>query len=139
MFGSKSIVVESGNFATKALEPTSLRYATPKIPDYTQFNEAIVAIIEGGRTMVRGDAKKAVERIIDLVKSEGMASGRAMPVRLPLGSDALAAIRAKCKAMLEVCDEWETLISSANGTTSDHNLPQANDKSSENDKAQENR
>lgn len=136
MFGIKSIVIKSGNFATKALEPTSLRYATPKIPDYTPFNEAVVAVIEGGRTMARGDAKKAVERFIDVVKSEGMASGKAMPVGLPLGSDALAAIRAKCKAMLEVCDEWETLISSANGTASDHSIPQANGKSLENDKAQ---
>ena len=60
----------------------------------------------------RGDPKKPAERIIDVLKSEGMAAGRPMPPRLPLGPDSLAAIRAKCEATLKICEEWEGLISS---------------------------
>ena len=60
----------------------------------------------------RGDAKKAVERMVDVLKSEGMAVGRTMPARMPLGPDALAGVRAKCEATLRICDEWEGLIRS---------------------------
>ena len=59
-----------------------------------------------------GDPKKAVERMVDVLKSEGMAAGRTMPPRMPLGPDALAGVRAKCEATLKICDEWEGLIGS---------------------------
>ena len=60
----------------------------------------------------RGDPKKAAERMVDVLRSEGMAAGRTMPPRMPLGPDALAGVRAKCEATLKICDEWEGLISS---------------------------
>ncbi|KAJ0350119.1 hypothetical protein KNSL1_004266 [Colletotrichum chrysophilum] len=41
------------------------------------------------------------------VKSEGMASGKPFPIRVPLGLDALAVIRQKCYEQLRLCDEWE--------------------------------
>lgn len=59
-----------------------------------------------------GDPKKAVERIVDVVRSEGMAAGRPIPDRLPLGSDCLDTIRAKCHETLKLCDDWEDIIKS---------------------------
>ena len=52
-----------------------------------------VEAIDGNQ---RGDSVKCVERVIDVVKSEGMAAGRSMPKRLPLGSDTMEFVRAKC-------------------------------------------
>ena len=75
---------------------------------YNAMSEALIAY--NGKQP--GDPKKAVERIIDVPKSEGMVAGRPMPPRLPLGADSLAAIRAKCEATLKICDEWESLITS---------------------------
>ncbi|KAF2450666.1 hypothetical protein P171DRAFT_426993 [Karstenula rhodostoma CBS 690.94] len=59
-----------------------------------------------------GDPRKAAERIADVVRKEGMAEGREMPKRLPLGSDALAVIRGKCEETLKICKEWEEVITS---------------------------
>ena len=57
-----------------------------------------------------GGPRKMVERVIDVLKSEGIATGKPMPKRLPLGRDAMAAILKKCEDTLALCKEWETLI-----------------------------
>ena len=134
MFGIKSIVIEPGNFATEVLETTNIKYETPTIAEYSPLHQGLKAAIEGSRTQMRGDPRKVVERIIDVVKSEGMASGKTMPIRLPLGPDALASIRAKCKTTLEICDEWEEVISSTNGVAPENGVPHENDKAQVNDK-----
>lgn len=59
-----------------------------------------------------GDPRKLAERIIDVVKSEGMAAGKPMPPRLPIGRDTMAAIVKKCEATLQLCKEWEDLFTS---------------------------
>ena len=55
-----------------------------------------------------------MERMIDVVRGEGMAKekGGEVPIRLPMGRDALMAMREKCLATLKICDEWEGWISS---------------------------
>ena len=41
-----------------------------------------------------GDPRKGAERMVDVVRGEGMAEGKTdFPLRLPLGSDALELIR----------------------------------------------
>jgi hypothetical protein len=54
-----------------------------------------------------GDPERAALRIIDVVKGEGMAAGKPFPKRLPLGEDAVRAMRAKCEETLKLCKEWE--------------------------------
>lgn len=59
----------------------------------------------------RGDVKKAVERMVDVLRLEGVAEGRtAMPRRLPIGKDAFEAVREKCEETLRICEEWEGVI-----------------------------
>ena len=84
----------------------------PVIEDNVKFYDEIHAAITAQHGKQRGDPKKAAERMVDVLKSEGMAAGRTMPARMPLGPDSLAAIRAKCEATLKICEEWEGLISS---------------------------
>jgi hypothetical protein len=59
-----------------------------------------------------GDPEKAVEVMIDVVKGEGVAQGKEMPERLPLGADALATARKRMVDYLAVCNEWEDVIRS---------------------------
>jgi hypothetical protein len=59
-----------------------------------------------------GDPKKCAERIIDVMKGEGLASGKPMPFQIPLGVDAITEIRERCETMLKTCNEWEDLIKS---------------------------
>ena len=61
-----------------------------------------------------GDPVKAAERLIDGVKGQGGANGRAMPARLIIGADAFQAIRNKSRMMLQVCDDWEELGTNTN-------------------------
>lgn len=51
--------------------------------------------------------EKLPSAVWDVVKSEGMASGKPFPIRVPLGLDALAVVRQKCYEQLRLCDEWE--------------------------------
>lgn len=49
-----------------------------------------------------------------MVKSEGVAEGKKRTERLPLGSDALDAMRSASDEYLTVCNEWEDVISRTN-------------------------
>ena len=53
-----------------------------------------------------GDPDKAVEAVVDVVRGEGVAEGRAWPDYLFLGDDAEAAVRDRCSKVLKVLDEW---------------------------------
>ena len=82
------------------------------VNDYDQIAKAMLdgaAAVHGNQP---GEPKKAVERIIDVIRAEGMAAGKEMPKRLPLGTDALAGIRNKCTETLKLCEEWENVITS---------------------------
>ena len=82
------------------------------IDDNRKFYHETQTAITAHHGNQRGDPKKATERMVDVLKSEGKAAGRTMPARMPLGPDALAGVRAKCEATLKICEEWEGLISS---------------------------
>lgn len=59
-----------------------------------------------------GDATKAAELIVDLVRGENRAAGREWPGCLALGSDAVAGIRKKCEDTLRQLREWEDISAS---------------------------
>ena len=59
-----------------------------------------------------GDPKKAVEIMIDIVKSEGVAAGRAQPTYVGLGSDAYQIIKDACSTTLQRLEDWKDIITS---------------------------
>lgn len=54
-----------------------------------------------------GDPRKATDRIVGMVRSEGKAAGKTIPARLPVGVDAVEKVRGNCSKKLEICDGWE--------------------------------
>ncbi|KAK4155545.1 hypothetical protein C8A00DRAFT_13405 [Chaetomidium leptoderma] len=54
-----------------------------------------------------GDVQKCASVIVDVLTKEGVAKGRAMPVRLALGSDCFEVVRTKCEDTLKLAKEWE--------------------------------
>lgn len=94
------------------MNPTNIQTHPLRISDYEELSTGIAGFIASSNNSQPGDPRKLVERIIDVVKSEGMAAGRPIPPRLPIGRDALAAIRKKCEDTLRLCEEWEGLITS---------------------------
>ena len=62
------------------------------------------------RENLRGDPSKAMELLVDVVRGEGKARGKAWPLYLPLGSTAEEAVRGKAETMLGVLEEWGEII-----------------------------
>ena len=106
----KTIIFEPGYFRTQALSQINIKHEAPSIPDYATFNETSLQYERSIYGKEPGDPRKAVELMIDVVKAEGSAIGKPIPLRLPLGSDGLKVVRDKCEATLRVCKEWESAI-----------------------------
>ena len=110
-FGIQTIIFEAGYFRTPVFG-SNMKLTRSVIEDNVKMYDEVQSTLTAFNGNQRGDPKKAAERVVDVLKSEGMAAGRPMPPRLPLGPDSLAVIRAKCEATLKICDEWENFISS---------------------------
>ncbi|KAI8627987.1 NAD(P)-binding protein [Xylariaceae sp. FL1651] len=108
--GIKVLIIEPGYFRTHAF--SNINHVPARIPDYAQFNaevRALEASIVGNEP---GDAAKAVTVMIDLVNGTGVAAGKTIPLRVPLGSDGWERIRAKGDSLVKICDEWEEVAKS---------------------------
>ena len=111
-FGIQSIIFEPGYYRTKIFSPENCKVSPPTHADYNDLFAAMVAAVQAIDGKQRGDSVKCVDRMIDVLKSEGMAAGRPMPKRLPLGPDTMEYIKAKCVETLKLCDDWKDVICS---------------------------
>ena len=111
-FGIQAVIFEPGYYRTKIFSAQNCKVSPPTHEDYNTIFAAMVAGVGAVDGNQRGDSVKCVERMIDVVKSEGMAAGRPMPKRLPLGPDSMEIMRTKCLETLQMCDEWKDLICS---------------------------
>ena len=80
-----------------------MRHRSIPIEDYGALDEGVKGYLKRTFGAELGDPRKAVERILDVVKREGTAvkDGVRMPIRLPLGSDGLQVLQAKCETYAE--------------------------------------
>lgn len=110
--GLKTLLIEPGRFRTNLLGSDRMKAVTSKILDYEEFSVNQVADLAKADRKQDGDPSKLVEIVVDLVRQEGVAEGRVIPFRLPLGRDVYEDIRSKCEETLEILAEWETVITS---------------------------
>ncbi|KAI1179070.1 hypothetical protein F4777DRAFT_535458 [Nemania sp. FL0916] len=108
--GIKVLIVEPGYFRTRAFG--NINHVPPRVPDYAAFNAAVRAVEAGIVGNEPGDAMKAVNIMISIVKGTGVASGKEIPLRIPLGTDGWERIKAKCENMLNICSDWEQVAKS---------------------------
>ncbi|KAF2261283.1 NAD(P)-binding protein [Lojkania enalia] len=108
----KSIIFELGFFRTKMMHPDNIKFRTNPITEYDYVRELVGQFVQKMNGNQPGDPKKAVNIMIDVVKGEGVAEGKAMPTRLPLGPDVLSTMRKTCVNNLAICNEWEDVIRS---------------------------
>ena len=99
--GVRVLIVEPGAFRTQLLGSTMHR--SPEIEDYAQTAGATRASAEGMHGTQPGDPAKAAAAIVDAVYAEDA------PLRLALGADAVAAIRAAQAARRADLDAWESV------------------------------
>ncbi|QYT04460.1 hypothetical protein H0G86_011366 [Trichoderma simmonsii] len=108
--GVKVLMVDPGYFRTKVF--SNISHVEPRNPDYAQFNAGVRQFEASLVGKEPGDADKAVTRMIELVKGTGMAAGRQIPLRVPLGSDGWERVKTKCEETIKICEDWEEVAKS---------------------------
>ncbi|KAK3387886.1 hypothetical protein B0H63DRAFT_542363 [Podospora didyma] len=104
--GLRSVIFEPGGFESRLAAPRDGEPSGGK-PNVEDYLPLFGKIFGGGRPQMQGDITKLPDTIIDVVKGEGLAKGRPLPMRVILGPDALDVIRQKCSEQLEMIDAWE--------------------------------
>jgi hypothetical protein len=111
-FGIRSHLFQLGHYRTKVLSTGNVKAVPRTVDAYKELNDMIYGFLGQADSNQPGDPKKAVNIMIDIVKEEGVAKGKTLPLRLPIGKDALATLRNKYVKYLELCTEWEDVITS---------------------------
>jgi len=112
-FGICTLLMEPGRFRTKLLSSQNMKKVQPIVADYSELSKATIAGLEQEDRKQPGDPVKFVEHVLDLVRGEGIAKGREVPFRLPLGKDVYEEVKRKCEETLKLLANWEEVI---NGT-----------------------
>ncbi|KAI1132362.1 hypothetical protein F5Y10DRAFT_231561 [Nemania abortiva] len=108
--GIKPLILESGIFNTEVMN--KIHHVDSRVPFWKPLNDAARERGEGNYRNAPGDAVKMISQVIQIVKGTGIAEGREIPLRIPLGSDCLAAMRAKTQALQKIYDDWEDVAKS---------------------------
>ncbi|KAI1860571.1 hypothetical protein JX265_009970 [Neoarthrinium moseri] len=116
--GVKVLIIEPGYFRTRAFG--NINHVPPRVECYSEFNAAVRKVEAGIVGNEPGNADKAVEIMIDLVRGTGVAAGKQVPLRIPLGSDGWARVKAKCENTIKICDEWENVAKSTDIEQPEH-------------------
>ncbi|KAI0863113.1 NAD(P)-binding protein [Xylaria cubensis] len=106
----KVLIIEPGYFNTRVF--SNINHVPARVPAYAQFNASVRAIEAGIVGNEPGDSAKAVSIMIDLINGTGIASGKVVPLRVPLGSDGWERIRAQGESIVKICDDWEEVAKS---------------------------
>ncbi|KAJ3573602.1 hypothetical protein NPX13_g4638 [Xylaria arbuscula] len=112
--GIAAVVIEPGFFRTKVLNDGGCHRLLTREQLQSEYaaaglaaqKEAIIHMDE----KQPGDVVKGARVIVDVLTQTGVGSGREIPVRLVLGSDALRGIRDKMKITEMLLKEWEDVI-----------------------------
>jgi len=109
-FNIKVCTIEPGYFRSKFLNPGNSLRKTNVIPDYEG-----TAVRKGEKLLEEydnkqpGDIKKGVKVIIEVLTGD---SGKEIPMRLVIGTDAYGMIKAKCEETVKGLEEWKALTCS---------------------------
>ncbi|PQE06912.1 hypothetical protein CJF30_00011313 [Rutstroemia sp. NJR-2017a BBW] len=113
-FGIRTMILEPGYYRTKVYSEANVKWEPLSITEYEPMQTALKGMLKAVDGNQPGDPKKAAERIVDIVRQEGLAAGKGFPPRLPLGPDGLQQLKNKCLSTLKILEDWEELITSTN-------------------------
>jgi len=65
----------------------------------------LIFVVFGGHQP--GDPAKAAEAVIDIMKGQGVASGKSLPISVALGTDCYEVVKSSSNAALSRLEEWE--------------------------------
>ncbi|KAF8862565.1 putative short-chain oxidoreductase [Acephala macrosclerotiorum] len=106
-FGIQSILFDIGHFRTPVISVA--KFSVPTIPDYFPMLEEYVKTVAKIDGHQPGDPALGVKRMVDVLRGEGEAKGKKLPLRMPIGGDAVELVKGRCEETLKVIQEWEDL------------------------------
>ncbi|KAL7936573.1 hypothetical protein V8C35DRAFT_277992 [Trichoderma chlorosporum] len=114
-FQIKATVIEPGYFRTGFLNPGTRVSTKARIDAYEDEKTPSGAMRRGivnvdGNQL--GDVNRGAEVCVDMLSGTGVASGKELPVRIVLGSDAEAVIRDKFAKTTRILDDWKEVLRS---------------------------
>ncbi|KAL2207843.1 NAD(P)-binding protein [Sarocladium strictum] len=115
-FGIQTLLIQPGRFRTLLLSDTNRRDNSSQIPDYAEAVEKHYANLDAESQNQPGEVEKGVSIMVDLVRKEGVAEGREVPFRFPLGTDCYEESKNKLDEMVKVAEEWKHIIISTDHT-----------------------
>lgn len=96
------------------MDAKNIKFRQQPIADYDGLRTIVEQYVQGLTGNQPGDVEKAIKIMVDVVKGEGVAEGKELPNRLPLGPDCLATMRRIAVENLAICNEWDDVIRSTN-------------------------
>jgi len=105
-FGIRTMLVEPGFFRTELLTPGSTTYAPASIADYAGRTQETVAAWNSMDGKQGGDPAKLARAMVQLAGLDQP------PARFMAGADAVQAVEAKARALLEQANAWRDLSAS---------------------------
>jgi NAD(P)-dependent dehydrogenase (short-subunit alcohol dehydrogenase family) len=109
-FGIQTLLIQPGRFRTLLLSDANRRDNTSQIADYAEAVEKHYANLDAESQNQPGEVEKGVSIMVDLVRKEGVAEGKEIPFRFPLGTDCYEESKAKLDEMVRVAEEWKSVI-----------------------------
>lgn len=89
-----------------------VRKGSELIPEYARFYDEVLPGIAEESGNQPGDPGKLAEIVVDLVRGEGVATGKKVPLRVAFGQDAWDEVGGKLKRTLRDMEEWEEVTRS---------------------------
>lgn len=102
-FGIKVTLLEPGQFRTDFLDKTSVKFAELSIEDYQKGADAHKAALAGYNHQQLGDPSKMGDVIFAILEAEQT------PVRVAVGSDALATLHGRGDTFYAQADAWRAV------------------------------
>ncbi|KAF8626031.1 hypothetical protein AX15_005121 [Amanita polypyramis BW_CC] len=107
-FNIRVMIVEPGGFKTKNITALEGKDGGEcRIADYDNMRDIKSGKFREAMEVFKGDPKKGMEVVVDVVRGEGKAKGRPWPLHLFIGKEAYYTVRSKCKEVAENMDTWE--------------------------------
>jgi NAD(P)-dependent dehydrogenase (short-subunit alcohol dehydrogenase family) len=115
-FGIITTVIEPGYFRTNLLNANARIKSAVQMKEYDETGVGETRkMLDNTNNKQLGDVEKGAKVIVDILTHSGVAEGKAIPVRVALGSDATPFIINKCKETEKLLNEWKDIT-----TTTDH-------------------
>lgn len=111
--GIKTLILQPGSFRTNMQNPRKFTDA-PESAHYQALMDGYVTFSEKVHGKIDGDVAKFAGIAVDLVKGEGCAEGKEVPLSMPVGPDAFAYVKGRLELEMKTLGDWEGVISSTN-------------------------